>query len=62
MNWLKKLSNDIKDFKTYKITDIPKIFEENSKSIKDIYECRKFRIIKDANPSTDLHLFIPYQP
>lgn len=43
-----KLSNDIKDFKTYKIADIPKIFEENSKNIKDIYECRKFRI-KDAN-------------
>ena len=45
---VKKLSKDIRDSKTYKIEDIPKIFEENSKYIKDIYECQNFRI-KEAN-------------
>ncbi len=46
---IKKLSECIKEgIKTYKIEDIPKIFEENSKDVKDIYECRNFRI-KDAN-------------
>lgn len=45
-NLVEKLSS--KDIKIYKIEDIPKIFEENSKYIKDIYECQNFRI-KDTN-------------
>lgn len=37
-----------KDIKIYKIKEIQKIFQENSKYVNDIYRCRKFRI-NDVN-------------